>query len=389
VPIHSHIVSPRHLLDVWNPSYASNAMEAHLAVLLTAADRFNKNEVEDEPHVWWGKIRSVNRQQQELKHLPQILQIAAELDGDDERECNLYLTDYRSLYVGQVDAIVADDVRKTDPGHVPSYYAENSLECDFWYRLLDLRRLVADDTTTVISKLRSLRNLGYGGRPVSLYGGMVDLPLIVERADDESFFSEETREAVTDGRLWAEADAEAVGVGTMERELRENLFGDDAWLALDPAARTFLASAERIFRDQRSDPGFDYGPVVTNLAKALEVTCNAIIRRVSPKLPRELRTVVVGAEKVELGSGKPLSVGQLARLLGDRTALHRAFRQRLENGEWLVDTFPKVLGTVAGVRNPAAHSQRISREAAGRVRSALMGIGCQGAFVELAKVRMK
>jgi len=363
-------------------------MEAHLAVLLTAADRFDKREL-DEPHVWWGKVRSSNRQQQELKHLPDILQIAAELDGDADRDCNLYLTDYRSLYVGQVGAITTSDVRKTDSGYVPTYYTETNLECDFWYRLLDLRRLVADDTTAVISKLRSLRNLGYNGRPVSLYGGMVDLPLIVERADEESFFSEDIRDAVTDGRLWAEYDAEAVGVGTMERELRENLFGDDAWLALDPAARTFLASAERIFRDQRSDPGFDYGPVVTNLAKALEVTCNAIMRRVAAKLPKELRTVAVGAEKVELGSGKPLSVGQLARLLGDRTALLRALRQRLEHGDWFVDAFPKVLGMVAGVRNPAAHSQRISRDAAGQVRSTLMGIGCQGAFVELAEVRVK
>jgi hypothetical protein len=218
---------------------------------------------------------------------------------------------------------------------------------------------------------------------------MVDLPLIVERADDERFFSEEAREAVTDGRLWAEFDAEAVGVGTMERDLRENLFGDDAWLALDPAARTFLASAERIFRDQRSDPGFDYGPVVTNLAKALEVTVNGVIGRVAPRLPKELRVVAIGKERVELGVGKPLSVGQLAKLLGDRTALHRAFRQRLEHGDWFVDLFPKVLGMVAGVRNPAAHSQRISREAAGRVRATLMGIGCQGAFVELAKVKAK
>ncbi|HKU59915.1 MAG TPA: hypothetical protein VJQ44_01765, partial [Gemmatimonadales bacterium] len=97
----------------------------------------------------------------------------------------------------------------------------------------------------------------------------------------------------------------------------------------------------------------------------------------------------LGAEKVDLESGKPLSVGQLARLLGDRTALHRALRRGLEHGDWFVDAFPKVLGMVAGVRNPAAHTQRITREAAGRVRSALMGVGCQGAFVELAKVRIK
>jgi len=32
-------VSQRHFVDVWNPSYASNAMEAHLAVLLDVAQQ--------------------------------------------------------------------------------------------------------------------------------------------------------------------------------------------------------------------------------------------------------------------------------------------------------------------------------------------------------------
>jgi hypothetical protein len=36
---------------------------------------------------------------------------------------------------------------------------------------------VGDDTPVVIEKLKRLRNLNYGERPVSLYGGMVDLPL--------------------------------------------------------------------------------------------------------------------------------------------------------------------------------------------------------------------
>jgi len=115
----------RHLVDVWNPSYASDAMTAHLTVLLEAAQRTKGTE--EAPYVWWGKVRSPNRQQ-ELRNLPQVLEIARDLERDEDGECHLYLTDYRSLYVGLVDAITSEDVRRTDGVHVPPYYTANSLD---------------------------------------------------------------------------------------------------------------------------------------------------------------------------------------------------------------------------------------------------------------------
>jgi hypothetical protein len=158
-------------------------------------------------------------------------------------------------------------------------------------------------------------------------------------------------------------------------------------LALDPAARTFIASAEKILRDQRADPAFDYGPVVANLAKAVEVTCNAILRRVGPRLPQEVRQVRTDRETIDVGAVGHLSIGQLASVLRNRGPLHKQLRQRLDNGDWFVDAFPKILGEVASLRNPGVHRAHVGREAVMALRNALVGVGCQGALIELAKTR--
>ena len=42
----------------------------------------------------------------------------------------------------------------------------------------------------MIAELKVLRNVHYNDRPVSLFGGMVDLPLIVTRPDGRRFFDE-------------------------------------------------------------------------------------------------------------------------------------------------------------------------------------------------------
>src|SRR5690554_2976788 len=130
--------STKHLVAVWNPATAEDAMEAHLELLLELMTRYRRGEVgEDEVYVWWGKIRSSNRMQP-LAHLQDILRLDAEQlggfteDGVVEREVHLYLTDYRSLYVAHVGEITADDVRQEDDdptAHIPSMY-QPDVNCD-------------------------------------------------------------------------------------------------------------------------------------------------------------------------------------------------------------------------------------------------------------------
>ena len=86
---------PHHLVTVWNPSYAQDAMDE--------------------------QVRAGT-------------------------ETHLYLTDYRSLYVAWVGEITAEHLPKEQPeelDHMPSYYRDQF--ADFWFQLWDIRRLVGDD----------------------------------------------------------------------------------------------------------------------------------------------------------------------------------------------------------------------------------------------------
>jgi hypothetical protein len=378
----------RHLLGVWNPSYAADAMDAHLRLLLANTAAFRDGKLpEEEVCVWWGKVRSPYR----LEHLPQLPEILAmdrDLDPDGERELHLYLTDYRSLYVGHVYEITEEDVRGDEASHVPAYYSDRDLQCDCWFRLGDIRRLVLDDTVAVIDELRKLRNTHYADRPVSLYGGMVNLPLIVTRDDGARFFDPEVREALLEGKYWVEVDASRTGIGAVERDLRENLFGAEAWNGLDVTTRTFIATAEQIFRTHRSDAGFDFTPVVVDLAKALEVQTNLVVRQALAGSPPSVREVNVDGTPRDLTRGAGLSLGQLGRVIAEGPVAQR-LEARLRDGVWLTRQAAYVLRDVAQHRNPAAHAEPASRAVAERLRNQLLGVGCYGDLVKLAGVRLK
>jgi hypothetical protein len=363
-------------------------MDAHLRLLLANTSAFRDGKAPDEEvYVWWGKVRSPYRMER-LPQLPEILAMDDDLDPDGERELHLYLTDYRSLYVGHVYEITEDDVRRDEGSHVPAYYTERNLQCDCWFRLGDIRRLVLDDTVAVIDELRKLHNTAYGDRPVSLYGGMVNLPLIVTRDDGARFFDPQVREALLEGKYWVKADASRTGLGAVERDLRENLFGAEAWHGLDVTTRTFIATAEQIFRTHRSDAGFDFTPVVVDLAKALEVQSNLVVRQGLAGAPPNVREVNVEGAPRDLTRGAGLSLGQLGHAIAEGPVA-RTLEARLRDGTWLTRQAAYVMRDVARHRNPAAHAEPVTRAVAERLRNQLLGVGCYGDLVKLAGVRLK
>ncbi len=377
-----------HLLTVWNPTYEADALQLHLEVLLTTMREARDGTREhDDVFVWWGKVRSVNRQAP-LPHLTEVLAVDAQIDSEEAAEVQLYLTDYRSLYVAHVGA-VKNGRDFTPEVQVPAYYAARELACDCWFQLWDIRQLVWDDTTAVATELATLRNTRYNDRPVSIYGGVVDLPLLVTCTDETRWFDDGARERYTGGRFWAEYDAEQRGVGEMQRELRLNRFGTAAWTALDPGVRRFIASAESTFRAHRDDMAFDLSPVIVSLANAMEVQVNLLLRAAMRGATPDVRFTNIDGQSVDLAYAGPISLGALARGIGETKARCDWLRAKLEKGEWFVSSLPPILTELAEHRNDAAHGAGVSRDVVTRVRETLVGVGAVGTLVQLAQVRVR
>jgi len=343
-------------------------------------------------YVWWGKIRSARRQER-LPHIDEILSLEKELgeaEGAAQREVQLYLTDYRSLYVAHVGQITDDDVRGDDDElpHIPQVYRNDEIHCDCWFMLWDIRRLVSDDTLAVVDELKKLRNTAYHDMPVSIYGGMVNLPLIVTRPDGARYFEPDVRNQLTDGKYWVEFDGEYSGIGSTERELREHCFGEDNWARLDPGTRTFIATAEKLYRDHRNDVAFDFSSVLIDFAKAFEVQVNILLKQAIARLKTLDRTVNLDGRSTDLAKAGPYSLGTLTLILGEMDTVNSELkRQFISGGEWFTSSLPAILKDLAEVRNRAAHSSSLDRETIRTMRNHYLGIGCEGDFIKLAKVR--
>jgi hypothetical protein len=384
----------RHLVAVWNPVIASDAMEQHIRVLQDAARKYRHGKLrEDEVYVWWGKLRSEHRTKP-LPHLDDILSIEVEPCRDDPgEETHVYLTDFASLYVAHLGEVRREPPEGREDGRVPSFYRKLARErglkgsaglADCWFKLWDIRRLVADDTTEVAYELRKLRNTRYGDRDVSLYGGMVELPLIVTSARSERYFDPAVRASWTDGRFWVEFDAEQSGTGAIERDLRENLFGEDAWRALGPTVRTFIASGERMFREHLRDQMFDLGLALLEFGKALEVRCNNLLREALEPATGSERFLTVGGASQDITTFQ-MMMSQIITLLKQRTTA-AYLRKTQRNGDYLTVALPEILTQFAAVRNKVAHQDLVERDVVIDWRNRLCGVGSDGVLVRLAEV---
>ena len=383
----------KHLLSVWNPTYSDAAMDVHLRQLLQWAERFDKDDANAEDvYVWWAKLRSPNRPES-LPHTEEVLALDEQIR--DGTETHLYLSDYRSLYVGHMVEITSEDIPSTRPqekGHIPDYVLEHDV--DFWFRLEDLRQVVSGDLKGTVIEIHKLQNVRDNDRPISIYGGIFDVPLIVRRDPPSAWFTD--KEDLTGGRLWAQLEAELRGEShRVARQLRDNLFGPDLWREMEPASRTFLTSAEAVYRSRRDDPGFDFSACAIEYSKAVEVELNALIfpalkRVLGNKSPKQ-RQIHGLHSRIDFGKRVPhQSLGAVGHLLHHEPMVQKGIKTALQkDAQWLLsDRFDRQIGALLKLRNPAAHWGITTSDLMSERRQELLGIGCEGFLVRLVRAKV-
>ncbi|MBN1824645.1 MAG: hypothetical protein JW958_00180 [Candidatus Eisenbacteria bacterium] len=382
-----------HLLTVWNPYYCADALDQHITILLDWGERALQNGAKEEDvYVWWAKVRSPRRPSP-LDHMEQILALNEQIAAGVET--HLYVTDYQSLYVGWLAGIVCDNLRgmESEKDHLPSYYREASWPVDCWMKLRDIRCIVAHDTTEACREMGGLLNTRYDDKPVSIYGGMVDVPLIVRQKRPRTWFA--GREEVTGGRIWARADAEHRGESSrLAKELRENLFGKEIWHGMEPETRRFLSAGEAVYRARREDPRFDFSPVVVEYAKAVETELHALL---FPPIARKLadapaaKRIITSDKRPEIdlaAHDRHETIGSIQHLLKNSTIFKDAVRAALpRHAVWLLERLPSEVNDLRRYRNPAAHDQMLARADVDPIRADVLGIGCEGLIVRIVKAK--
>ena len=327
--------------------------------------------------------------------------LALDKQVEAQAETHLYLTDYRSLYVADIGEVTDDNVRE-DPGeldHMPKYYHQPAGDgvqhsIDFWFKIFDIRRVVTGDTLEVINELRKLKNTAYHDRPVSLYGGMVNLPLIVWSDPPARWFSD--AEPLNEGSLWAYHAAEDRSEARqMAMELRDNLFGRDFWPRLSPTTRSFLVAAEVQFRAHRDDVGFDVSGAAISYAKAVESELNTSLFRsirsgFAGKQPHE-REVQQEGRLLDLGGEVPhQTLGTLLHLLKHEDLVRESVRKSMPNDYgWMLDILVREAEPLRDFRNSGAHAESLSANQIEPVRRTVLGIGCEGLLERLVRVRLR
>jgi hypothetical protein len=96
----------------------------------------------------------------------------------------------------------------------------------------------------------------------------------------------------------------------------------------------------------------------------------------------------VDGSRLDLGRNVPhQSLGTILHLLEKDATVGRALGQAFPHdvAGWLRSRAPLELRGIVELRNPAAHTEVVDRDRCTRMRDSVLGIGCEGLLVRVAR----
>ena len=116
----------------------------------------------------------------------------------------------------------------------------------------------------------------------------------------------------------------------------------------------------------------------------------AIAGVVGGKRPAE-REVRVDGRLLDLGAKVPhQTLGAIRHLLERESIVKTALRTSLpHDARWLEGELPHLLAPILDLRNPAAHKEPVPFERIDRLRRDVLGIGCEGLLVRIARAKIR
>ncbi len=366
------------LLILYNPYYNQEMIEDHIRIL-------NASENPKDAKVGFGKIRSKIRNYEHSKE-EKIDTLCEEVTSTQSMQ--LFLTDFSSMYVCKVEAVV-DTLENVV---APEYY--KSLDVERWFVVTDIREIMRDDFEYVRDQiLVQFTTPNYGNHTYALYGNRYDYPLEVQQKTPLNYFEN----FLTEERHFTKA-FKSSKYATVLQELKHYVFGKKLLYAMHPDSLEAIVGAEVQYDAHKDNNTYDFASIVILYAKAFENESYYLLKKVFEELmgyDASLENIdyqVQGRSYTLINylTCKP-NIGTNKYLLSN-PKIYQAYKECYKDyGKYaellslLTYSLKHAISTIQGIRNEASHGGAIDRVSCDKVRSLLLGVGRQSIMTHILK----
>jgi len=356
------------LLILYNPYYNQEMIEDHVRIL----GRYDEI---TQARVGLGKIRSRIRNYEHSQE-ERIETLYEEISP--EKPLQLFLTDFSSMYVCYVEAVVDVLPEGID---APVYYQK--LDVEQWFVVSDIREIAYHDFEYVRDQvLVGFTTPNYGDHTYALYGNRYDYPLEVQQKEPLDYF-----EIHHTGKRHFTQVFKSSKYATVQKELIHYVYGKEILYAMHPDSMESIIYAEMAYAEHKENATYDFASAVVQYAKAFENELYYFLRRVFEILMgydatletipyqvqgREFRLYDYLSNKPNIGTNKYLL--SHSRIYQAYTAQYD-YRTHAKLLNLLKYDIKNAIHTIQAIRNEASHGGSISNVSCKKVRDLMLGVG--------------